>query len=61
MRETSNRHLAFDHVDEAAVCQDSIGSKDVEEVREVWNGDPQVGARLGFKLIAHHLAAPKRR
>ena len=35
MKHLASCHLAFDHVDEAAVCQDSIGSKHVEEVREV--------------------------
>ena len=54
----STSDLALDHVNEAAVRQDSVGSKDIEEVWEVGNCDPKVGAWLNLKLIFHHSPAP---
>ena len=50
--------LALNHVNEATVSQDSVGSKDIEEVWEVGNCDPKVGAWLNLKLILHHSPAP---
>ena len=42
------------------MSQDCVGSKNIEEVWEVGNCDPKVGAWLNLKLISHISAAPGR-